>query len=276
MNAACIRALACLLALLAARESAAGPCISKQPEAGVPARIPLGPAELGSLAEACSRNELTLRGFASVLIAEQDFYGMLHAGVALHARLRLPGDAWLSFALPGVEHRFVANATIEAESTDTGAGSLGFHQALPLSARVQLAPFVRALLPTESVYQRATRLGFEHGIAGVWRIDPRLELAGSLSFPTLLTVNGPTLHIVHVPTIGADAVFEPWRFLAVVTGAALRLRAGSDQPLESIDPRVGVRLYFGSGGVVEIAAAFPISGADRTDAILAASGGWIW
>jgi hypothetical protein len=276
MSRALAVASACLLLLGAARDALAGPCASEQPEAGVPARIPLGPAELGSLAEACPRNELSLRGFASVLIAEQDFYGMLHAGVALHARLRLPGSAWLSFQLPGIEHRFVANATIEAESTDVGAGSLGFHQGLPVGERLQIAPFVRLLAPTETVYEHATRFGFDHGIAGVWRLEPQLELAGSLSFPTLLTLNHGSLHVVHVPTVGVDAVLAPWRFLAVVLGAALRVRAGSDEPLESIDPRVATRLYFASGGVAEIAAAFPISGADRTDVILAASVGWIW
>lgn len=252
-----------------------GACSGRQPEVGIPLRIPLGPADFGAVPAACPANEALLQGWGAILIATQDFYGSAFAGAAPQLRVKV-GGPWISLHAPGVQYGYVANATVTADSWEMSAGSLGLHVPLAAGRRLTVAPFVRVLLPTETIYQRATRLGIDHGVAAVWRAHRMFELVGGVSFPLLLTVNRPSVYTVQIQSASVDASFEPWRFLAVVGGFGIRLRAGSSSPLESVDPRVGLRLYPYSGTLVELASAFPILGADRTDLLASLSLGWTW
>lgn len=268
---------AMLVGTLGARAAHAGDaCTSQQPEAGVPIRLLIGPAALGTVPEACAANEVALQSWGAVLIAANEFYGSLDAGGAPVGRFVLPGGSWVSVFLPGFEYRFVANASIEAEAKSLSGSSLGWHVPLSVSRRVQIAPFARVLFPSETVYHRATRFGFDEGIAAVWRIRPFLELTGGYSMPVLLTVNRPTVYSVLLPTAAADLAFEPWRFFAVVAGASIRLRSGDTPPFESFDPRAALRFYPFRGSRIELAAAAPLFGRDRTDLLAAISMGYVW
>ena len=265
-----------LSSLSGVRSVWAAPCDAKVPEAGVPARVALGPAGLGAVPEACGANDISLQGFASALIATEEFYGGLDAGLTLRARFELGPRHWLSLWIPGLEYRFVANATIEAESVGMGAGAAGYHYALPLGKAAQLAPFVRLMLPTESVYQNAVRYGFDHGVAGIWRATGWLELVGGFDFAALVTVGSGAYHVSYQPNLSAEAVAAPVGFLAVAAGAGLRFRGGDDAAFESFDPRIALRIYPYRGLRVEAAAMLPLGGADRTDLVLGVNLGWIF
>lgn len=251
-------------------------CVSKQPEAGVPIRLLVGPAGLGTVPAACAASEIAVQSWGAVLIATSDYYGSLDAGGAMVGRFVLPGGSWISVFAPGIEYRFVANASIEADATSVSGSALGWHLPLSVTSHVQIAPFARTLFPTETVYHRASRFGFDDGIAAVWRISPFLELTGGYSMPLLLTVNRPTTYSVLLPTATADLAFEPWRFFAVVAGASVRLRSGDESPFESFDPRAALRFYPFRGSRIELAAAAPLFGRDRTDLLAAISMGYVW
>jgi hypothetical protein len=272
-----LAAVAVVLALATAERGArAEPCRARVPEAGVPARTVVGPAGLGSPAEACAANDISLQGFASALIAVEDFYGGLGAGLTARARFVLGPEHWLSVWVPGLEYRFLANATIEAESAGMGAGAIGYHRALALGKDAQLAPFARMLLPTESVYQNAVRYGFDHGVSAVVRAEPWLELVGGAAFPLYVTVGSGSYHLSYQPNFAAEAIAAPFTFLAVAGGLGLRMRAGDDSALESFDPRLAVRVYPFRGARLEAAALLPLWGADRTDLVLGVNLGWIF
>lgn len=253
----------------------AEPCQAKVPEAGVPARIALGPGGLGSPPEACAANDLALQGFASLLIARDDFYGGLDTGVTLRAHFELGPEHWLSVWTPGLEYRFIANATIEAKSTDLSAGAVGYHRALPLGKRVQIAPFVRLLLPTETVYRKAVRYGFDHGVSAIVRANTWLEFVGGIVFPIYLTAGAGSHHLSYQPTLAVEAIAAPFSFMTVAGGAGLRVRAGDDSAFESFDPRLALRFYPLRGARLEVAALFPLWGADRTDLVLGMNLGWM-
>jgi len=259
---------------LGASDASAAPCTSPQPRAGAPALITPGPAELGAIPEACPGNEVSLRGWANVLIAEEDFYGSLFAGGALRFRMAHPSGPWLSVWMPGVEYRFVANATVEGDGSEMSAGSVGGHVPVALTDQIGVAPFARILMPTETAYRRATRYGFEAGTSAVWRAAPVLELVGGVTLPLLLTVNRPSTHVALVPSAGGDALFEPWRFLAVGAGAVARYRAGNSAGFEALEPRATLRLYLGPG-LLELAAAAPLFGEDRSDVLISAGLGMV-
>jgi hypothetical protein len=251
----------------AAEKSVQNPCDVQEPGHGVPIRVPLGPADLGVQPEACPHTSASLEGRGALVVAREDFYGSLLAGASLRGTVALPNDTWLSFWAPGVEYRFAANASVEADSTDLGAGALGYHVPLRLSRRATIAPFMRVLIPTETIFVRAHRWGLDHGATLAIAIDRQLELVGGLSFVDLVTVNGTRGLHAWMPSMSADAVYRPWRALAFAGGCGLR-------PLDSVDPRASIRVYPWRGAMVAVAAVAPMLGRDRTDIALALSMGW--
>ena len=123
------------------------------PEAGAPVRAPLGPSDFGVIPEACPQYELSLRGNMGVLIDEPDFYGVLDLGATLRARLPLPGGGWVSASVPGFAYKFVANATVEADSAYLSASTIGLHVPVHVSSIFSMAPYVRWMLPTETIVE---------------------------------------------------------------------------------------------------------------------------
>lgn len=252
------------------------PCNAEQPEAGAPVRAPLGPSDFGMVPEACPRYELSLRGDMGVLIDEPGFYGSLDLGATLRGRVPLPGNGWISASLPGFAYTFVANATVEADSADLSASTLGLHVPVPVAERLAIAPYVRWMLPTETIFENATRFGFEQGIAFVANLHPIFELTGGYAIPLLLTSTGLGTHSVFMPTVALDAGLRPWRWLEAMAGAAVRVVPGDDDDaFESLDVRAALRFYPHEGLLIDLGGAFPLLGRDRTNAALGLGVGWI-
>jgi hypothetical protein len=231
-----------------------------------PARIGTGPASFGSLPEACPATDVALQGDAALLdAAAEDFYGSLFAGAAVRARYALDERVWVSAWLPGPQFLYVANATVEASSVELGPSALGLHASLPVSERARLAPFVRALVPTETVYRNATRYGFDHGFTFGYRALRKLDLLGGTSFPVLLVDGSGTLHASFLPVFRVEAAYTPFRWLTLNVGFALRFRGGDDAAFESFEPLVGLRFFPHRRVPIELAARLPLGGHDRTD-----------
>jgi hypothetical protein len=246
------------------------------PEAGAPARVSFGPGGFGSVPEACPTTDSALQGFASALIAVDDFYGLLEAGVAPRFRRHLSESDWVSLWLPPLQYRFSANATIEASTVGLGDASFGYHRLFSVTEKLALAPYLRVLYPFDSGYRNATRYGVEHGISASLGLASWLELVGGFAFPLFLSSNHRRLHASYVPSFEAQAVLSPLKWFGLVLGAGARLRDGDDQGFESFDPRAALRFYPYSGLRIELAAATPMWGADRTDLLLGLNLGWVF
>ena len=192
-----MRALPALatLALLSSTLSSpalARPCQSALPEAGASARLGFAPAGFGSVPEACPVTDSSLQGTASALLAFDDFYGLLEAGVAPRFRRRLFDSDWVSLWLPSLEYRFSANATIEAHTLGLGDAAVGYHHALAVNQRLVLTPYLRVLYPFDTGYRNATRYGFEHGLSASLLLSPRIELVVDVE-QDLAAAGDPTL-----------------------------------------------------------------------------------
>ena len=268
--------LAVAIGALSAHTSAQ-PCEGDLPEAGVPVRVPLGPANFGELPEACGVTSISLRGRMGILIATDDYYGQLHAGGTLGGRLVLPGGSWLSAELPGFDYRFVANATVEAESLGLSASTIGYHVPLPLGDSVQIAPYGRLMFPTETVFHNALRYGVEHGIAAVANLAPWFEVMGGYALPLQLTTGAyGHSHSVFMPTVTLDAGFRPFSWFEGVAGLAMRVVPGDEEPFEGLDPRVSLRFYPWRGSFVDASGTFPLLGRDRTNAAIGVTLGYLF
>jgi hypothetical protein len=261
-------AAAALLAVLAAR-SAASAC------EGRPVRVPvLGAADMGVLPEACEATEISLENRGAVLVATDDLYGSVQAGFGLRGRLIVAERTWLSLWAPGFEYRFVANATVEADRASLGGSVLGAHHRIPLGARTSLAPFARILLPTETGFERATRWGFEDGVAVTTQIHERIEIVGGYAMTLTSTVNGGRTLSVLTHTFATDAVWRPGRVFGLAAGVGSRFVLADPRPLESLDPRLAFRFYPGRGFFVFLGGMLPLFGRDRTNVAAALSIGW--
>ena len=247
--------LALALCLAAASPaSAIGPCDSSQPESGVPIRIPLGPADLGMPGEVCAGTS-----------------------VALDTRMRLIGEiAFLSAVVPGFEYRFVANATIEASGADLGAGSIGAHVVFMRGDWFQVTSHLRVLLPTETVYVEATRLGFDLGATTLFRAHEDVEVLVGAAFPITAVYLGSKQETTFVPNLTVDLTWRATSWLAVAAGLGIRFAPQEDEAFESLDPRLGLRFYAFDHLLIELTGAMPVAGRDRTDGAAFFSVGWVF
>jgi hypothetical protein len=257
-----------------ARTASADPCTAEQPEAGVPVRIATGPADFGMLPEACAATAVSLSGRMGILIAEEDFYGSLLVAGALRARIELPGGSWLSTSLPGPEYRFVANATLEADSVDLSASTLGYHVPIVVG-RLQLAPYFRFMLPSETVFQHARRLGLEHGVSMVAPAGKYLEMIAGYGLPLYLTVQPGGTEAAYLPTVSFDVAARPVRWFVGALGISVRVFPEEEESFESLDPRAALRFYPTHGLLIEATGAVPVLGRDRTDGLVSLAIGWI-
>jgi hypothetical protein len=231
-----------------------------------PARIGSGPAGFGSLPEACPATDIALHGEGALLdAASEDFYGSLVAGAAIRGRYALDERVWVSAWLPGPQFLYVANATVEASAVELGPSALGIHVSVPVSKRGRLAPFARALVPTETVYRNATRYGFDHGFTFEYRAHRMLDVLGGASFPLLLVDGSGTLHPSLQPMLRAEGAYAPFRWFTLNAGFALRFRGGDDAAFESFEPLLGLRFFPHRRVRIELAARLPLGGHDRTD-----------
>jgi len=251
-------------------------CEGSALDQGAPARIGPGPAGFGSLPQACAGTEVSLESNAALLIAADDFYGSIRAGVALSGRYAVSRHFWLSLWAPGLEYRYVANATVTADSVDLGAGAVGAHLALPLGQNAEFAPYLRVLVPTETIFVNGVRYGVEHGFALTYRTSPHLELVGGATFPALFTDTAGHVQARYEPGLGAEAAYAPWHFFTLVGGATARLRFGDDRAFESFDPTLAFRFFALRALRIELAARAPLFGADRTDAAVTLGVGWLF
>jgi len=262
-----IATLACILHAFAA--AAAPPCRDDRPGDGAPARVPVqGPADLGVPQEACARTALYLEGRGALLVATDEFYGSILTGLSMRGTAALPWlGSWVSLYVPGLEARYVANATVDRWKVSLGGGAVGGHVPLGEVGPVTVVGFARALLPTETVFVNARRYGVEPGLSARWVPTPNLEVLGGLASTSTWTVVPGRARYVFDPVISADTVYRPFRAGALVAGVSVR-------PLESVDWRAQMRLYPYRELSLSMGVAVPSLGRDRTDAATSLSLGW--
>jgi len=211
----------------------------------------------------------------SALIAKETYYGTLKASGGLWLQLALSTDSWVSLELPSLDYTYSANATITADRVSSGAGSLSWHVSLQPLPELRVAPFVRALIPTETAYLRGRRYGWEHGVSSSLLFGEQWVLLASLSFPFFSTHNSGTWLNDYQVASAFEAVYRLAESWSVSAGSSVRLQPPHGEPLlHSVSARGGARLLLWDGGFLELAAELPFAGADRTDLFSSLHFGW--
>ena len=253
-----------------------GPCASDQPEAGVGIRTFTGPGDLGRTPEACAASAGSIDTAGALTLDLDDFYGGIRIGAALHTRLALSDALWFSLGLPAVHWTYSANASIEAEVIDAGPLTLGAHLRAWHDETLQVAPYARLLLPTDTGYERAVRLGGELGAVLLVRTGARFELVVGAALTEVVVVNNPSALATTTAQVTSDATWRPSDWFSLALGIGLRLVPSEADVFESFDPRLGLRFYPWRGLAIDLSAHLPLAGRDRTTAAAMLSLGWIF
>jgi hypothetical protein len=220
--------------------------------------------------------EVGVQAFGSALVAVDDFYGYVDGGLSAILRYAFSDRDWISLRVVPLEYRFSANASIEASRYDTGASAMSYHHTFPLSRIVSIAPYLRVLVPSDTAYQHAVQYGIEHGVSVAALPTTWLAFSGGLSLPSYFVVNGARSHTTFVPNLSWDAALMATRWLSFVLGAGTRIRSGRQSGFESFDPRFATRFYWFDRLRIELGAATPLFGADRTDVALVFDTAWVF
>jgi hypothetical protein len=234
-----------------------------------PIRLAMGDAaDFGAAQEACPRTSLSLEPRLSALIASKNFYGRLYINGSLRGTLALSDRYWLSLFAPGLEYRFVANATVDTGRMSLGAAAIGGHMLVKQWDSAALALSLRALAPTETIFVSARRFGVEPGLAFSYTWTPHFELNANLAFPTLFTTQSYGSLVGSIsPSASADFVYRPGRAFGIAAGANLRWQ-------DALDARAQLRFYPVDRLAIALTAAFPLYGRDRTIAVAGLTIGW--
>lgn len=269
-------ASAVLLSAPLAPTASARVCDTGRAMPGESIRTPLLAGDLGVVPTACATSAVGLDVSLRLTIAVEDFYGGVAINATPRGRVAFTDRFWVSTSLIGVDYQLAVNATLNGTALGSGAMTVGAHYAMFQHDRLQIAPYIRVMLPTESWHATALRTGLELGAAFVIELheEAGLELVGGASLPLLTTVLGGRQTHQFAPTLTVDLVWEPTPWFAAVAGLALRTVPASNEPFESLDPRLALR-FFPTGGLwIQLGAALPLAGRDRTTAAAGLNVGW--
>jgi hypothetical protein len=260
-----VKYVAFLLALVPAA-AAAQPC-AREGTRGP--RLPLGvtvdAADLSTMPSPCGGATVSMEARGTALLAVDDFYGTLHAGLVLGATLPIARGLWLSAAVTPVQYRFVQNVSVVGDRLGLGASTVGLHGAVLDTSRWRVSLYGRLRAPTETGQGYGFTTGGEVGVAALWAPAPRVTVAMGAGVPLEVSVIGGWARGAVTAHAGADVAVRLGR---VEPALGLALRVGGDPAgaLEFVAPRMGLRVHPGRRWVMGLDAVFPLGGVDATDA----------
>ena len=260
-----IRALAIVLALAQAARAEEGAC-TRYTHLGLaegPITLGFSDGDLGTGHRACPRNEFFAGARANAVIDTPGFYGSVATDGQLAISFRLPqAPRWeVSANLAAVHWQYVQNATLKSSEVGIGLLTLGAAVMALETRRFVLTPYARLLLPTASTSPHVVELGGELGLAAEFR--PRAKVA--LHAYAGADVTGGISAAPADVRAGFDGDLGVQYSPATWFGAALdlQLRLGHRAALDSISPAIALRFRFRKTVGAELAALFPVAGADR-------------
>jgi hypothetical protein len=251
-----------LALLLGPRSARAEPCD----------RFELAPASVGVRDAAIDRARSACTGWsesagltAQVLIDEPEFYGTLAASASGEVSTVVRGFE-MTWRVRVVDYRFAQNAVVTASELTLGPIEFGMARSVRAGPRLVWTPFFRIEgLNTRTGHSELTE-AVAVGITGTYELGPRLIGHGRLLAHAWVSAPLDDLTWRAAGLASGDVGWSARPWLAVLAGVELQAgwyRSGLDHGLA----RVGVR-FRKCLGTVDIAAALPLLGEERADAIL--------
>jgi hypothetical protein len=232
-----------------------------------PIVIGLLPGDLGAGRRACPRTEISLGARAGAIIDVPNFYGNLSLDAMLQASITLGRRGELFATLPFINWQFAQNASLKGTRLAFGATSIGGSWLAYDRKGLAIAPFARAVLPTDGV-----TLGAEVGLAiqGPFgrKFGAHAVFSGDLSIGV---ANGPPdLRGGGLILLGVE--WNPAKWFALIVDAQMHF--GYRAALDWFAPAAALRFRLWRGLGAELSAVIPVVGADRHDTVLLLRFAW--
>ncbi len=254
----------------------ADPCRDEFDHLRAPIALTLGTADFASTPPACAHTAIAADARANILLDTRDFYGAIDGQAIASGAYALDQRTWLSASADVYRFTYVQNASVIATQSGVGPFVVGGHVVVAESDGASLAPFLRVLVPLESVYQHALRPGVEPGASGLLALSSRFALAGGISSPLTATMLGRRTLWQWTPRASVDGVLAVWRWLEVAGGFEIRLGTDRDGIVEFLAPKIALRFHVSRGLEVHVDGMLPLAGLDRTTAVAGLGVAYAW
>jgi hypothetical protein len=208
----------------------------------------------------------------AALVDRPDFYGTLAGSLFLDLRTMLLHDLEIGVGARAVDVRYAQNAVISETEVGGGPVYLGVAGALrrrSLAGRpLRLAWGLRLDLPwTDSNYGETAVLSASPQLAAALGLSPRLALHGRIAGLFWLVRPPGDVQTRRAGAASTDLVWAPFRVLALAIG--VEGQAGwYGAELDHLLVRGGARFPLGCRARLQLGAAAPLLGEERTDAAL--------
>ncbi|MEN9798007.1 MAG: hypothetical protein RL653_1703 [Pseudomonadota bacterium] len=248
-------------------------------EVGRAAGLPEGPvplawyeADVGTGRRTCGRTEFGVGTRLRAIIDTPGFYGNIGASALLFGSYAFSPRTELFGTLEAYDFQFVQNATLQGTAGTLGQLTVGAtHQVFRYGQGGIVSATARLMLPT-ALSSPTRTVGGEVGAAWSHRFSDRLRFHGfgSVDLTAGLGAAAPLPRVgVHLNG-GAEYVVCSG-FSAVLDG---NLHFGRRALFDTFAPALGLRARLWRGLGLELAAALPLVGAERTDASLGLRLAW--
>jgi hypothetical protein len=238
--------------------------VCEQP-ATAPNEVAVRDLDLGAPRAPCTEHALFVRLRGAVTIDLPDFYGTIGAAAILGLRAPV-GPVELSIAARAVSWEFAQDASFKATDLQLGPIALGALLPLGTAGAGRLALAARVLLPyTDTAYGTDTPYAAgELALHGGVTASERLALYGS----TALLAWGASSTARAAANLSFGAGLKLGRPFAIHLGIEAQTGWYAFPDLDHLLVRGGLRFTTTRAGRFELAAAVPLAGRERTDAVV--------
>ena len=237
-----------------------------------PAWVPVRDSGLDAARSACTETSLRAASRGLAVIDEGDFYGTAAGSLFLSGRWLTRGGIELSAAVRAIDYRFAQNAVLTADEVSLGPIVLGISQSRPtrqLGRRGSWAPELRLEIPRSTWPGEATAIAASPAatLSLAWSQNLQVHLRGRLLL--WAARGGAGIDPRAAAAASTDVGWRLGRWTAITAG--LEAQAGWHESFDHVLTRAAVRV--GADVAVELAAAAPTLGAERTDLIVTLTAG---
>lgn len=220
---------------------------------------------------ACLADTVDTRARGAAAVDLPDFYGTLAGSFFLERRYRLLPELELQAGARAVDYRFVQNAVVTADEWSIGPVWLGAtigDRRRPGGRLLRLAYGLRFELPyTDSNYVDTPVVAARPEVAGALALARTLALHGRAAGLLWLARPPGDVETRRALLGSADVVWAPWRVLAASAGVEAQT-GWTGAGLDHLLVRGGLRVPLGCSARLDLAAAVPLAGEERTDVVV--------
>ncbi len=237
-----------------------------------PLQIGLAPGDQGLGRTVCARTGFSIALGANALLDTPNFFGTLAGTGTVRGSYSL-GDRLVFFgSWDTAQYRFIQNATLSESKLSVGTASVGAQWQVWRSERYAIAPALRLVLPTSSVYLNTVPFAADLMLLAQWNAFETVAFHGELGLTGSAAFSAGDMdsRLGFTMLAGAQWNVRPWFAGVAEAGAVL----GSAATPTQVTVAPGLRFGWSEHYALELCGIVPVAGTTRTTFAGALRFGW--